>query len=423
MKKLVILFIFILQGINGNMNAKAELLEEIVAIVEEGIILRSDLDKAVNNIITQFKLNGTPLPSKSVLDKQVLERLIVVELQMQKADQAGVRISDAEVDTALSQVASKNNLNLQQMQMAIENDGLSFAEFRADMRKELKTERIRNGLANQNVKISEHEIDLFLADNEMSTDEVRLGHILISLDAQAKKEQVDNAKSKINKVYDLLVAGDDFGKTATQFSGGQKALEGGDLGWRVSNELPTLFSDQIKSMKVGEYTHPIRSASGFHIIKLSDRREQTTKMITQYNARHIMIMNTELMTVTEGEGIINDISSKLKEGEDFETLAEKKSDDVSSAPLGGDLGWFQLYDYGQKLGDVLKELDDNEISNPFQTSAGWHIVQRIAKRENDISNDLKRAQAKDTIHARKMNEEIETWIRDIRAEAFIDIKI
>ena len=425
MKKLSVLLLLLLQSVlNFNtVQAQEQLLDEVVAVVEEGVILRSELDRAVTNIVAQFNASGTQLPPKSVLDKQVLDRLIIIELQLQKADQAGVRVSEADVDASLAQVASKNNLNLEQMQMAIENDGLSFADFRNDMRKELKTEKIRNGLANQNVTVSDHEIELFLADNNLSQSEVRLGHVLVSLDANANPQTVKAAEEKVNKVYSQLENGETFSILATKFSDGQKALEGGDLGWRASNELPTLFSDQIKSMAIGEYTHPIRSASGFHIIRLNDKRKQATKMITQYNAKHIMIQNTELMTPAQGMDIINEISSKLQEGEDFSSIAEAQSDDVSSAPLGGDLGWFQLYDFGKIIGDILKDLDDGEVSSPFQTQSGWHILKKVAQRENDITDDLKRAQAEQTIHARKMSEEVENWIRDIRAEAFIDIRI
>ncbi|MCF6318877.1 MAG: peptidylprolyl isomerase [Proteobacteria bacterium] len=421
MKKLLILSILFL--VNCPTKANEELLDEIVAIVEEGVILRSELDRAVNNIIQQFKARDSQLPSKSILDQQVLERLITTELQIQKADSAGVRISEAEIDQALSQIASQNNLTLPQMQQALENDGISFANFRNDMRRDLKSEKIRNGLAGQNVKVSEHEIDLFLADNQLSQSEVRLGHILIAVDAEADQKTVQEKKAQMNKIHQDLEDGKSFADLATIYSTGQKAKDGGDLGWRSTNELPTLFADQIKAMKVGEFTHPVRSASGFHLIKLSDKREQTKKMITQYHARHIMIENSELVTPAQGMEIINNINEELQNGGDFAEAAEEHSDDVNSAALGGDLGWFQINDFGQRFGNVLKALDDKEMSSPFQTQAGWHIVQKMGQRENDITDELKRAEAKKSIHGRKMNEEIESWLSEIRGEAFIDIRL
>jgi peptidyl-prolyl cis-trans isomerase SurA len=421
MKKTIFLLILFIQG--SQVSAQEQLLDEIVAIVEEGVILRSELDRATNNIIQQFKVRGTQLPPKSELDKQVLERLITQELQIQKADQAGVRVAEAEIDQALTQVASQNNLTLQQMQMAIENDGMSFSEFRNDMRKELKSEKVRNGMASQNVRVSDYEIELFLADNEISQAEVQLGHILIAVDSNADINTVEKAKAIVDKIYKDLEDGKNFADMATIYSAGQNAKDGGNLGWRPANELPTMFADQIKAMNVGEFTHPVRSASGFHIIKLTDKREQTSQMVTQYNARHILIMNSELVTPAQGMDIINEINTQLQEGEEFSKLAEEKSDDVNSAAIGGDMGWFRANDYGQRFGDILKALDDQEISSPFQTQAGWHIVQRLGVRENDVTDDIKRAKAKSAIHARKMNEQIESWLIEIRGEAFIDIRI
>ena len=423
MKKIVLITTLLMTHFSTVSYAEEELLDEIVAVVEEGVILRSELDRAVSNISNQLKASGTQLPPKSILEQQVLERLITEEIQLQQADLAGVRISEAEVDAALSEVASKNNLNLKQMQMAIENDGMSFAEFRNDMRKELKTEKIRNGLANQEVKVSEQEIDLFLADNKLSQFEVRLGHILIPLAPDAKQDELAQAKTKVDKIYKELENGTDFAELATKYSAGQKALEGGDLGWRASSELPTLFADQIKAMKVGEFTHPVRSQSGLHILKLTDKREQATKMIDQVKARHILIENSELVTPAQGMEIINEIYKRLQDGEDFAKLAEEKSDDVNSAALGGDLGWFQPNEFGQRFGNVVEKLDDQEISSPFQTQAGWHIVQKLGERKNDISDEIKRIRAKRAIHARKMNEQIESWLTEIRGEAFVDIRI
>lgn len=419
MKKLLLIIL-----LGGIFNANSQqLLDEIVAIVEENVILRSELDRSLENVKQQIQSRGVQMPPDEVLQKQVLERIINLELQVQKADSAGVRISDAEVDNALTQVASQNNLTLQQMQMALENDGLSFAEFRQDMLKELKSEKIRNGLADQNVQVTENEIDLFIADNQLNNGEVRLGHILVALDSDADEKAVNNARAKTESILGKIKNGEKFADLAANLSDGQKALEGGDLGWRPANELPTLFSEQIKLMEIGDSTRPIRSASGFHIIKLLEKRQQSKRMITEYKASHIMIKNSELVTPKQGMEIINTIYDELNAGEDFAKLAEEKSDDVNSAALGGDLGWIQLMTYGKRFADVLESLDDNSVSFPFQTQAGWHIVKKFGVRENDVTDDFQRSQASQAIKSRKMNEEIESWIRKIRAEAFVDIKI
>jgi len=421
MKKLLLIALLFI--INTHLFAQEQLLDEIVAVVEDGVILRSDLDRSVGNVIKQIQVRGTQIPPKSILDTQVLERLITQEIQIQKADQAGVRISDAELDAAMTQIAAQSQLTLQQMQMALENDGMNYAAFRNDMRREIKAEKVRNGVASQNVKVSQQEIDLFLADNDLSENEVKLGHILIAVDANAKDQLVLDARTKADDIYQKLENGEDFAELATKYSAGQKALEGGDLGWRAGNELPTLFADQIKVMNAGEYTHPVRSASGFHIIRLTEIREQTNKLIKQYHARHILIQNTELVTPAQGMELINEISSRLQDGEDFAEIAEAKSDDVNSAALGGDIGWFQINEFGQRFGDVLKALDGQETSSPFQTQAGWHIVQRLGERESDVTEKYKRSQAEKALHTRKMNEEIESWLIQIRGEAFVDIRI
>lgn len=421
MNKLITL-IFLISA-TAQLSAAEQLLDEIVAIVEEDVILRSELDRSVKNVTQQFRAKGVQLPPTSVLEEQVLDRLIIMELQNQKADLAGVRVSDAEVDAALTQVASQNGLTLQQLQLAVENDGLSFADFRGDMVKEIKSEKIRNGLAEQNVQVTENEIDLFLADNELSQGEVRLGHILVAMTPESDAETTEKTKAKVEDLVSKLDQGQDFNQLAAEFSDGQNALEGGDLGWRPVNELPTLFSEQIKLMKKGDYTRPIRSASGYHIIKMLDKKENEKKMITEYNTSHIMIQNSELVTPQQGMEIINGIHKDLLAGGDFAKIAEEKSDDVNSAALGGDLGWIQLMTYGQRFADVLNSLDDGETSAPFQTQAGWHIIKRIGKRQNDVTENFKRAQASQAIKGRKMNEEIERWLREIRAEAFVDIKL
>jgi len=423
MKKILLITTLLATYFSDYSYAAEELLDEIVAVVEESVILRSELDRAVSNITKQLKGSGTQLPPKSILDKQVLERLISEEIQILQADLAGVRVSEAEVDTALSEVASKNNLSLQQMQMAIESEDLSFAEFRNDMSREIKAEKIRNGLANQEVKVSEQEIDLFLADNQLSQFEVRLGHILISLAPDAKQDEIATAKEKVDKIYLELEKGTDFAQLATKYSSGQKALEGGDLGWRASSELPTLFAEQIKSMKVGEFTHPVRSQSGLHILKLTDKRKQEKQLINQVKARHILIQNSELVTPAQGMEFINEIYQRIQKGEDFTKLAEEKSDDVNSAALGGDLGWFVPSEFGQRFQNIVEKLDEQEVSSPFQTQAGWHIVQKLGNREADVSDKIKRMRAKQAIHTRKMNEQIESWLTKIRGEAFVDIRI
>lgn len=403
--------------------AEEVLLDEIVAVVDDAVIMRSDLDRAVASISKQIQASGNQMPPKDILESQVLERLVVQEVQIARAEQVGIRISDAEVDAALNNIAQQNGVTTEQMRAAVEQDGFTFSEFREDMKRDMQTERVRFAFANSQIKVSDHEIELFLADNELDQGEVDLQHILIAIPAGADAASVEAARTEADEVHGKLVDGENFAVLATQVSDGQKALEGGRLGWRPINQLPPLFADQVKAMEAGEMSRPIRSPNGFHIIKLLEKRSNSIKTVEQYNALHIMVETNQVVSPKEGMRIINNLYDKLQAGEDFAALAEEHSDDHSSAPLGGDLGWFEINKYGQRMGDVIQSLDPGQVSRPFQTEAGWHIVKFVDKKEADITEEFKRAQAENAIKQRKLQETIETWLREIRGEAFVDIRI
>lgn len=400
-----------------------QLLDEIVAVVDDDVITRSELDRATQSIAKQIEAGGNQLPPKSVLESQVLERMIIQQVQVARAEQIGIRVSDAEVDAALNNIARQNGLSLADMKAAIEKDGFSFADFRQDMKRDLQTERVRYAYSNSQVKVSDHEIDLFLADNQLDQGEAELQHILIAVDTDSNTESVQKAKQKAEQIRQQIVDGENFSVLASQFSDGQKALDGGRLGWRPINQLPPVFAEQVKTMSVGEVSQPIRSASGFHLLKVLDKRSQTEKKVEQYHAAHIMVATNAVVRPKQGMEIINNLYDKLQQGEDFAKLAEQNSDDHSSAPLGGDMGWFQPAQYGGRIAEVLKGLKTNEVSQPFQTEAGWHIMKMLGKREADITDEYKRQQAEQAIKKRKSQEVIEAWIRELRGEAFVDIRL
>ncbi len=400
-----------------------ELLDEIVAVVDDAVIMKSQLDRSVNSIKKQIEASGSQLPPADVLNSQVLERLIVQEIQIDRAELVGIKISDGELDAALSNIAQQNGMTLAQMQQAIEVDGFNFSEFRRDMRRDMQAERVRYAYANSNVKISDHEVDLFLADNELDQGEVELQHILIATSADNDASATEEAQKEANEIYDRIQAGENFAVLATQFSDGQNALEGGRLGWRPINQLPPLFADQVVSMSDNEVTHPIRSPSGFHILKLLAQKSNTVKTQDQYNILHIMVETNQVVSPKDGMGIVNGLYEKVTNGEDFSQVAEEHSDDYSSAPLGGDMGWFEINKFGPRMGAVIQEMEEGDISAPFQTDAGWHIVKFMGKKEADITEEFKRTQATNAIRERKVQELIESWIREIRGEAFVDIRI
>ncbi len=418
MKKLMTLFL--LTSIPA---FSQQLLDEIVAVVDDTVIMKSQLDRSVDSIKKQIEASGNQVPPVEVLNPQVLERLILEEIQIARAEVVGIKISDGELDAALSNIAQQNGLSLSQMQQAIEVDGFDFSDFRRDMRRDMQTERVRYAYANSNVKISDHEIDLFLADNELDQGEVELQHILIATSSDNDASEAEAVQKEADEIYEKIQAGENFAVLATQFSDGQKALEGGRLGWRPVNQLPPLFAEQVKVMSDGEVTHPIRSPSGFHILKLLGQKSNTVKTQDQYNILHIMVETNQVVSPKDGMSIVNGLYQKVLDGEDFSTVAEEHSDDYSSAPLGGDMGWFEINKYGARIGEVVKGMNVGEISAPFQTDAGWHIVKFLGKKEADITEDFKRAQASNAIRERKVQELIETWIREIRGEAYVDIRI
>lgn len=400
-----------------------QFLDDIVAVVDDSVIMRSELERSVESIKKQIEATGNPLPPADVLNKQVLEKLIVQKVQLQRAEQVGIRVSDAEVDATLTNIARQNGITLTQMRETIEKDGFNFSDFRDDMRKDMITERVRYAYANSMVKVSDHEVDLFLADNELDQGEVDIQHLLIAVSEGADETTVEAKRAVVDDLRQQLLDGADFAVIATQYSDGQKALEGGRLGWRPVNQLPPMFSEQVKSMTVGEITRPLRSASGFHLIKLVDKRDKTTKMVDQYKVQHIMIASDEIVSAKDGMKIINDLYSQLQNGADFAALAEEHSDDFNSAPLGGDMGWRATSELGARMGAVVENLDINEMSSPFQTDAGWHIVKLLDKKQADVTEEYKRQQAEQAIRERKMQQTIETWVREIRGEAFVDIRL
>lgn len=418
MKNFIYLFLFI-----SSFAAAEQFLDEIVAVVDDSVIMRSELERSVDSIKKQIETSGNPLPPADILNKQVLEKLIVQEVQLQKAEQVGIRISDAEVDAALTSIARQNNISLSQMRETIEADGFNFSDFRNDMQKDMITERVRYAYANSTVKVSDHEIELFLADNELDQGEVDLQHILISVPEASDQTEIDAKRTETVGLYEQLLAGADFSTLATQYSDGQKALEGGHLGWRPINQLPPAFSNQVLSMEIGEVTQPLRSSSGFHILKLLDKRSQTTKLVDQYNAQHIMIASDEIVSAKDGMKIINVLYKQLQDGVDFAKLAEEHSDDFNSAPLGGDMGWFTLAEYGERMGSVLENMEAGDVSSPFQTETGWHIVKLLGKKQADVTDEYKKQQAEMAIRQRKTQQAIETWIREIRGEAFVDVRL
>lgn len=400
-----------------------EKIDSIVALVDDDVILRSELDIAIRGIIDRIRAQGGDLPPQNLLEKQVLERLIIRRLQLIRAFQTGIRISDSEIDQSLLLLAEQNQISLSQLRQVIEADGEDFGEFRQNIGEEMMTERLRQRVVNSMDPITETEIDILLASDSFNSGEYNISHIMIGLKEGATPADIAEQESKANNVYTQLIEGLDFASAAISYSDSQEALEGGLVGWRDLNSVPVAFSDAIKNMRAGQMTAPIRSPGGFHIIKVNDYRDRTQVMATEFHARHIMIETNELVGPRQAMEQIRDVHQQLVEGGDFAALAKEYSNDVTSQNLGGDMGWFMPQAYGERIAQTLEAMQDGEISEPFQTENGWHIIERMGMREKDVTVESVRNAARNNLQQQKMDIELEKFLQEMRDEAFVESRL
>lgn len=429
-------FIFLsllLAGCNSALHAaqadpagSRETLDSIVAVVNNDVITRTELNDRLRTIRQQLQQQGAPVPPQAVLEKQVLDRMILSNLQLQLADRAGVRVDEETLNRTIARIAEENRMTLGEFRAVLEQDGYDFADFREDIRKEILISRIQQRQIAERVSVSEQEIDNFLTTQKMqgnAGEEYRLAHILIAVPDASSPERLRAARERAEDILKNLRNGADFQETAIAVSDGQQALEGGDLGWRKLAELPTLFVDAANAMDTGAVSDLIRSPSGYHIIKLLDKRSGQRHIVTQTHARHILIRPDELTSEEAAEQQLHDLRTRLEQGADFAELARGQSDDTVSAANGGDLGWANPGDMTPAFESAMDSLDEGQISQPFKTDFGWHLVQVLERRERDNTADLLRDQARDAIRQRKMDEELQAWLTRLRDEAHIESRL
>ncbi|HEV8695358.1 MAG TPA: peptidylprolyl isomerase [Lysobacter sp.] len=401
--------------------------DRIAAVVDDDVILRSELDRAVSNISHQYAGRENQLPPRDVLERQVMERLVLMKLQLARAEQTGVRVTDQEIDGAITNIARQNNASVEQLRQQLAKEGDSYDDFRSSIRDELIVQRLRQRFAQSRISVSEAEIDAALAAQKSAGVQFHLAHILVALPEGATPDQIKTAKGKIEGIAGLLDRGEmDFSAAAVRYSDSPNALEGGDLGWRSIDEIPTAFGSLIKNMKPGDVSASLRGASGFQLVKLvevRDTNESAPAMVTQVHARHILIRLTDTTTEAAAKAKIDTIAARIKGGADFAQVAREESQDLTSQAKGGDLGWFVPEQFGTQFGGQVSALSDGQVSEPFRTDAGWHIAQRIATRQNDAGEDNRRARISDTIGRRKLEDEWNRYLREMRGEAyFLDMR-
>lgn len=401
-------------------------LDRIVAIVDQTVITEQELESRIRSVTAQLKKQGTELPAENILRKQILERLISDALQLQYAAQTGLKIDDNQLDKTIERIAEQNQMTLTEFSDALNNDGISMRKFRADIRNEITIARLREREVESRVNVSESEIDNFLttqASSNENQDEFEISHILIRTPEEGSTEEVQKAKAKVDEVLKALQAGANFAKVSASFSDAPNALEGGNLGWKGSAQLPALFLDALKTMQAGDISAPLRSPNGFHILKLTNKRGGNSPLvIEQTHARHILIKLTEVVSEKDGKQKMDNIKERLDNGEKFEVLARQFSED-GTASNGGDLGWVNPGDTVPQFEKAMNELKDNQISEPVRSPFGWHIIQVLERRKQDMSKEAARLKARQEIRARKADEAYQDWVRELRDRAYVELRL
>lgn len=414
-------------GVQAQSYAGTSPVDRIAAVVNEDVILRSELDRAVANIRGQYAGKEAQLPPAEVLERQVLERLILMRLQIARATDAGITASDADLERAVQGVAEQNGMTADQLRGRISQDGMSFTEFRNNMRDEIVTQKLRQSFSQGRINVSEAEVDAALATaSATASKQFHLAHILVGTPDGATPEQLATAQKKIDGVKVLLDKGEmTFAAAAVRYSDSPNALEGGDLGWRGLNEIPPAFSQTIQQLQPGQIIGPIRGASGFQLLQLVETRDQSAaggEQVTQFSARQIVVKVDDKTDDTAAKAEAETLAARIAGGADFAKLAAESSDDDATKRRGGDLGWFGADSYGSAFGMQVAALSDGQASAPFKTDAGWVLVQRIASRQVAAGNDTLRAQVRETIGRRKLEDEWNRWLREMRGEAFVDVR-
>jgi peptidyl-prolyl cis-trans isomerase SurA len=403
--------------------AKAQALDGIAAVVNESIITKSELDQQVKMIEKQMRASGNASPDRAALEKQVLEHLIVTEVQLQMAKRTGIQVDDIALDNAIENIARQNQMTMTQLREAISMEGIEYNHYRNNLRHQMIISQLQQRDLQHDIQVSEQEINQFLQSPNglggMST-EYRLGHILVPLSEAPSPEELEIASQKVQIIIEKLKNGGDFAQIALNESIGEHALNGGDLGWRKLPEMPTIFEKIVVNLKVNEIPEPVRSSNGIHVIKLLDKRNAAaTTAHAKTSVRHILIKTNAVTSDNDAKVRLNEIRQKILQGEDFEQLAKTHSSDLASASKGGNLGWVSADVLVPEFSEVMESLAVQDVSEPFKSSFGWHIVQVLDRKTLSSDETALRQKAKDMLMHRKFEEKQQTWARQLRDEAYV----
>jgi len=398
-------------------------IDRVVVVVNDEVITRLELDRDARVASEQLRRQGTPLPAQNVLEKQLLERMITKRTLLQYTRQTGLRVSDTDLDQAIGRIADQNKMTPTALRETVERDGISFNRFREDVRAEMLIQRLREREVDSRVIVSDAEIQSFLRSQESQSekvDEYNLAHILLAVPEQATPEQVKTRRARAETALAQIRQGADFRQVAASFSDAPDAFEGGAMGWRPAARLPSIFLDAAKTLKVGQTSEILRSPAGFHIVMLIDKRgSDSPVMMTQTHARHILVRLNEVVSEHDAKNRLNDLKDRIEHGTDFGELARLHSDDQSAA-RGGDLGWITPGDVVPEFEHAMDALKLGQVSEPFKSPFGWHIVQVLERRDQDMSKDRQKLAARQAIRQRKSDDQWQEWVRQQRDKAYVE---
>lgn len=409
------------------LSTTGEFIDGVAAIVNEGVVLKSELREQMDAIVMRAQAEGMQLPPQDILEEQVLERLIVSRIQLQMADRYGIRISDEVLNQAIAEVAERNGVAFEDMPAVMAQQGLSYTAYRKEMREQMTLDQLRRIDVIQRISVSPREIQQCLAafdNNVVVNSEYDLSHILISLPQAATPEDITKASQEADEVYELLQSGADFAETAVRYSDSETALEGGRLGWRKGDQLPTIFADIVAPLDNGAISPPTRAASGFHIVKINDMRSANQRSeIEQARVRHILVTPNEIIDDATAKQKLEDAVKRIKAGEDFGEIAKLLSDDPGSANAGGDMGWTSAGTFVPEFEQVADAAEIGVLSEPFRSRFGWHVLEVMDRRIYDNTDDLKQGRCAQQIRNSKVAEETDLWVRQMRDDAYVDKRI
>jgi peptidyl-prolyl cis-trans isomerase SurA len=407
--------------------ARVEMLDRIVAVVNDGVIMNSELQDRVAEIGAQFQADNRPLPPLDVMREQVLERMIQERIELQLAERAGVRVDDASLNQALAGIGRQNNMTLEEFANAVRAQGHDWSRFREQIRDEMVISRLQQRTVASRVRITDREVDRFLASEmgrQMFRADFHLGHILVKVPGGASPEQITLAQRKASQLVGQLRGGADFAELAVAESDGPNALEGGDLGWRPAAEWPSLFAEAAVDLKKGQISEPLRSGAGFHILKMIDRRGGAQKVVTQYQVRHVLVKTDALTSEQQARQEAHRLHDEIAAGTlDFAEAAREHSDDPGSANQGGELGWVTPGQMVPEFEQMMLDTPEGQLSPVFETQFGFHFLAVEGTREADMSDEFRRLQARHALQKRRFDEELQTWEQEQRSEAYVDIRL